>query len=298
MGFLLGTVLLGLVTALACALPGVLVVLRRNSMLVDAIGHAVLPGIVVGYLFTRDIDSPWLIIGAALSGLLVVLGSEWLTATGLVAGDAPQGLVFPALFSLGVIMVSARLSNVHLDEHAVLVGDLNLAAMQQLIVGNTSLGPSYLYVMLAVLALNAAFLALLYPQLKLTTFDAPFAASLGIPVRGLNVAFMFLVSITVTAAFNAAGAILAMALMVVPPATAWLLSRRLSVMIALTGLFAVLGAAIGFWVAYLLDAATSAAMAVCNGLLFAAVLLGTRMNRRLRRRPGAGASAIAAAETR
>lgn len=284
MSYLLGISLLAVVTALACALPGTFVVLRRDSMLVDAISHAVLPGIVVGYLLTRDLESPLLIIGAALAGLVVVLGSEWLSRTGLLAGDAPQGLIFPALFSIGVILVSLRVANVHLDIHAVLVGDLNLAAFEELRVGGVVLGPRYLFVMLAVLALNAAFLALCYPRLVITTFDAPYARSLGIRSGWLNSAFMFLVSLTVTAAFNAAGAILVIALMIVPPATAHLLSTRLPVMIGLTLALAAGGAVAGFWLANLLDAATSAGMAVFYGALFLAALAATRLRQRVLRR--------------
>lgn len=284
MSFVVGTALLAVVTAVACALPGVFVVLRRTSMLVDAISHAVLPGIVVGYFFTRSLDSPWLIIGAALAGLLVVLGSEWLTRTGLLTGDAPQGLVFPALFSVGVILITLNFANVHLDTHAVLVGDLNLAAFHPLILGGVWIGPSYLYVMVAVLALNIAFLIAFYPKLKVTTFDRQFAAAIGLRTGLLNTAFMFLVSVTVTAAFHAAGAILVVALMIVPPATAFLLSRRLPVMIALTVLIAAVGALAGFWVAYALDAATSAGMAVFYGLVFIAVFAATRLTRRRRAR--------------
>lgn len=284
MSFVAGTSLLAVVTALACAVPGTFVVLRKNSMLVDAISHAVLPGIVVGYFFTRDLDSPLLIIGAALAGLVVVLGSEWLTRTGLLTGDAPQGLVFPALFSAGVILVSLNFANVHLDTHAVLVGDLNLAAWDQLIIDGTSWGPSYLYVMLGVLVLNAGFLAMFYSKLKVTTFDAQFATSLGIRTGLVNTAFMFLVSVTVTAAFNAAGAILVIALMIVPPATAYLLSKSLPVMIALTAVIAVAGALAGFWIAYALNAATSAGMAVFYGLVFVIVLSLARLTQRARQR--------------
>ncbi|MBO1900664.1 metal ABC transporter permease [Leucobacter weissii] len=298
MSFVLGTTLLAVVTALACAIPGAFVVLRRNSMLVDAISHAVLPGIVVGYFFTRDLDSPVLILGAALAGLLVVLGSEWLSRTGLLTGDAPQGLVFPALFSVGVILVTLNFANVHLDTHAVLVGDLNLAAFEQLVVDGVALGPAYLYLMLGVLVLNLAFLALFYPKLKITTFDARFAATAGLRVGLLNTAFMFLVSLTVTAAFHAAGAILVIALVVVPGATAYLLSRRLPVMIALTAGIAAAGAVAGFWIAYALDAATSAGMAVFYGALFVIVFVCVRIARaRLLRRgngPGLGAAAEAA----
>ncbi|GAA1698249.1 metal ABC transporter permease [Dietzia cercidiphylli] len=288
MSFVVGTALLAVVTALACALPGTFVVLRKNSMLVDAISHAVLPGIVIGYFFTRNLDSPLLIVGAALTGLIVVLGSEWLSRTGLLAGDAPQGLIFPALFSAGVILVSVNFANIHLDTHAVLVGDLNLAAWDQFTIGGTSIGPVYLYVMLGVLALNIVFLGAFYSGLKVTTFDAQFATSIGVRAGLLNTAFMFLVSLTVTAAFNAAGAILVVALMIVPPATAYLLSRSLPVMVGLTAGIAAAGALAGFWIAYALDAATSAGMAVFYGILFVLVLTATRIGHRYRRRTKRG----------
>lgn len=284
MSFVTGVMLLAVVTGLACALPGVFIVLRKNSMLVDAISHAVLPGIVLGYFFTQDLRSPLLAAGAALAGLVVVLGSEYLQRTGLIAGDAPQGLVFPALFSIGVIMISLEFQNIHLDTHAVLVGDLNLAAVESLLVGGVSIGPRYLYVMLGVLALNLVFLAVFYRQLKLSTFDPQFAASIGMRVRLLGTAFMFLVAFTITAAFNAAGAILVLALMIVPGATAYLLSARLPVVLGLTAGIAVLGSLTGFWIAYALDAATSAGMAVVYGLIFSAVLACVRIHQRRARR--------------
>ena len=286
MSLTIGTSLLAIVTAVACALPGTFVVLRKNAMLVDAISHAVLPGIVVGYAFTHNLDSPLLILGAALAGLLVVLGSEWLTRTGLIGGDAPQGLLFPALFSVGVIMVSLNFANVHLDTHAVLVGDLNLAAWQQLTVGGLTLGPAYLYVMLGVLAVNVISLSAMYPKLKVTTFDPSFARTLGIRTGVINTTFMFLVSATVTAAFHAAGAILVIALMIVPPATAYLLTNRLSVMIWLTGVIAAVGALGGFWGAYALNAATSAGIAVFLGIMFVLTLVGVRWRARRRQQAG------------
>lgn len=282
MSFALGAALLAVATALACALPGVFVVLRSNSMLVDGISHAVFPGIVIGYALTADFNSPWLILGAAVSGLLVALGSEWLTRTGLITGDAPQGLVFPALFALGVILVSGNFTNVHLDTHMVLVGDLNLASFEHLIIGGYDVGPTYLYLMLAVLGSNAAFLTAFYRQLKVSTFDPEFAELIGIRTRWLNLALMFLVSVTITAAFNAAGAILVIALMVAPAATAYLISDRLPQLISWTLVIAAAGALAGFQVAYQLDAATSAAMAVFYGLIFAVVLIGARVSRRTR----------------
>lgn len=283
MSYILGVILLSCATALACALPGVFVVLRKSSMVVDGISHAVLPGIIVGYWLTHDLNSPVLILGAAIAGLLVVLGNEWLSDTGLLAGDAPQGLIFPALFAGGIILVSMDLQHAHLDTNAVLIGDLNLSVFPALIVNGVNIGPQYLYTMLGMLAVNAAFIWVFYSKLKLTTFDRQFAEVLGMRTKWLNTAFMFLVSVTVVAAFKAVGAIVVISLLVVPAATAQLISTRLSAMIALTAIFAVAGAVAGFWIAYVLDTGTSAAMAVFYGVLFVTVAVASKLATRIRR---------------
>lgn len=281
MSFVTGTALLAVATAMACALPGVFVVLRRNSMIVEAIAHAVLPGIVLGYLLTDDLTSPWLLGGAALAGLFVVAGSEYLSRLGVLSGDAPQGLLFPALFSVGVILISAHIGNLHLDVDTVLVGDLNLAAIDDLSVGGVVLGPKYLFVMLLVLLLNVLFVTVNYKQLKLSTLDDEFARSLGMRTGVFNLMFMLTVSLTVTAAFHAAGALLVVGLVVVPAATAYLVARRLGTMILVTMLIAAAGATGGFWLAYVTNTATSAGMAVTYGVIFAVVFATCRVRERI-----------------
>lgn len=282
MNFILGTCALAVTTALATALPGVFVVLRKSSMMVDGMSHAVLPGVVIGYALTHSLTSPLLIVGAAGAGLLVVLGSEALSRTRLLAGDASQGLVFPALFSAGVLLISVDFGNVHLDEHAVLVGDVNLAAWTPLTIGDIDVGPQYLYVMLAVLALNIGVIAALFPRLTVTTYDPAFAQSIGVRTGAINVVFMFLTSLTVTAAFHAAGAVLVLALVVIPAATARLWSRDLRDMLIGSVLVATLGTLAGFWLAYVLGAATSAGMAVVYGLIFFCVLVARTVLSRVR----------------
>lgn len=285
MSFATWVMILAVVTALTCALPGVWLVLRRQSMLTDAISHSVLPGIVVAAVASGTLHSPWSILGAALMGMLVVMGAEFLESTGLISGDGPQGLIFPALFSIGVILVSTRFSQVAVSESAILVGDLNLAAFLPLQVGGTDLGPQYLWVMGGVLLLNIAFLAVFHRQLKLITFDRELATTMGLRVRLLNQAMMLLVSVTITASFYAAGAVLVVALMIVPAAVAQLVSRSLTVMFTVVAVVAVTNAVAGFWVAYWLDAATSSGLAVFYGLTFLvvqAVVLFTRRARRAR----------------
>lgn len=281
MSFALSALLLGVVTALSCSLPGVFVILRRNSMLIDAISHALLPGIVIGYLLTSNLNSPILVLCAALAGLLVVAGNEWLSRTGLITGDAPQGLIFPALFAVGILLLSTKFTNLHLDTHTVLAGDLNLVAFNQITIAGFSIGASYMYFMLLVLFLNAAFIYLCYEQLKITTFDLGYAKSIGIKASLLNYAFMFLVAFTVTAAFNAAGAILVVALVIVPAASAYLISHDLKIMIALTLIISTLGAIAGFYLAYVFNAATSAGMALCYGLIFLFILGGVKCRQKI-----------------
>lgn len=249
----LSACLLAITTALACAIPGVFVVLKRDSMLIDGIGHAVLPGIAVGYMFTADLNSPWLLLTAALGGLMVALMTEWIGRSGLITNDAALGLIFPALFAAGIILISTHLSHVHLDVHAVLVGDLNLVAFSN---------PGYSLVMLVVAIVNAAFILLCMPRLTTATLDTGFSRVAGIRTRGLHTIFIELVAATATAAFHAAGAMLVIALMVFPAICARLLSNRVPTMLAVACGVALCGAPIGFWLAYHANASTSAFMAV------------------------------------
>lgn len=200
------------VVAAACALPGVFLVLRRMALMSDAISHAILLGIVLAFFATGDIGSPLLIVAAAATGVLTVSLVELIGRTGRVGKDAAIGIVFPALFSAGVILISRYAGNVHLDVDAVLLGELAFAPFERWTVGGRDLGPRILYVMGAILALNAAFLAVFYKELKLSTFDAALAGALGFAPGALHYAFMTLVSVTAVGAFDAVGSILVVAL--------------------------------------------------------------------------------------
>ena len=149
------------------------------AMMSDAISHAILPGIVVGFFLTNDLNAPLLIIAAAITGLLTVALVEVIYRTKLVKEDAAIGLVFPALFSIGVILIARYAGEVHLDTDAVLLGELAFAPFDRFTVGELDLGPRALWVMSAILLINGAFIALFYKELKLATFDAGLAASLG-----------------------------------------------------------------------------------------------------------------------
>ncbi|VEI13980.1 metal ABC transporter permease [Trueperella bialowiezensis] len=271
--FILGVFALALMTAAACSLPGIFMVLRKNSMLVDAITHSIFPGVAIGYLLTRDLQSPLLIVGAACAGLAVVYGTQALARTRMLAGDSSIGLVFPAMFAVGVLITSAGFSGIHFDTHVALVGDLNLAAFSRLEIGRHDLGPSYFYTMLAVFLINLLVTRALYHQLLASTFDEDHARSLGINTAVLSFILMTMVAVTATAAFNAVGAILVIAVMITPAATAKVISKTMRQMFAWTMVFALFGAGAGFWIAYHLDTGASAAMAVVYGVQFFIVLV-------------------------
>ncbi len=261
-------ILIAVTTAAACAVPGVFLVLRRMSMVAEGVSHAVFPGLVLALVILGAFRSPFLVVGPAVLGLFLVFAVQAMNRTRLFAGDAPLGVIFPALFSIGVIIVSRRYSGIPLSESTVLAGDINYAALTQLQINGTAIGPRAFYVMLVILLLNVAFTGLLFKELKLTTFDPDHAASVGFGSSRLYYLFMATVSVTIVGAFEAVGSVLVVGLLVAPAASAFLLSKRLESMLVLSVLFGVLSALIGFWLAYYLDAATSGAMALMTGVIF------------------------------
>jgi manganese/zinc/iron transport system permease protein len=267
------TLLIVVVAAMACALPGVFLVLRRQALLSDAIGHAILLGIVLAFLLVPDLNSPVLIVGAALSGLATVGLVELLHRTRLVREDAAIGLVFPVLFSLGVIVISGWMRSVHLDANCVLMGQPEWAAVARLHVGDRTWGPKALWALGIVLFLNLAFITVFYKELKLATFDAALAATLGFAPARLHYSLMALVSLTAVVAFQAVGSILVVALMITPPATAYLLTDRLSRMLVWSVALAALSSAGGYALALAGDASTSGFVAAAAGGLFVLALV-------------------------
>lgn len=265
--------LVAVVTAAACALLGVFLVLQRKAMLSDAISHTVLLGIVIGFFIVEDLASPVLVLGAALVGVLTVSLVALIERTRLVKVDAAIGLVFPALFSVAVILISLFARDVHLDTDAVLLGEIAFAPFDRFAPFGADLGPRGLWVMGGILLINLAFVVAFYKELKLTSFDAGLAAALGFLPGLMHYALMTLVSVTVVAAFDIVGSVLVVALMIAPAAAAYLLTGRLDKMLLASLTIGAAGAVSGYWLARLLDASIAGAMATMSGVLFALAML-------------------------
>ncbi|MBL7558615.1 metal ABC transporter permease [Olleya sp. YSTF-M6] len=265
--------LIASLVAIACAIPGTFLVLRKMAMISDAISHSILPGIVVGFFITQDLNSPLLIVLAALTGVITVVLVEYIQKTGLVKEDTAIGLVFPALFSIGVILIAKNANDVHLDVDAVLVGELALAPFDRLIVSGVDIGPKSLWIIGTILLITILLLFAFFKELKVSTFDKGLAASLGFSPAIIHYGLMTVSSVTTVGAFDAVGAILVVALMIAPAATAYLLTTNLKKMLALAVFFGVFSAISGYWLAHLLDASIAGSITTMLGLIFLAVYL-------------------------
>ncbi|WP_271392312.1 metal ABC transporter permease [Aequorivita sinensis] len=265
--------LIAAIVAVACAIPGVFLVLRKMALISDAISHSILPGIVIGFFITQDLNSPLLILFAALTGVITVILVEVIQKTGLVKEDTAIGLVFPTMFSIGVILIAKNANDIHLDVDAVLLGELAFAPFDRMLISGMDMGPKSLWVMGGVLLVSITLLILFFKELKVSTFDVGLSSALGFSPVVLHYGLMSVSSITIVGAFDAVGAILVVALMIAPAATAYLLTNDLQRMLVLSVVFGVFSAIAGYWLAHLLDASISGSMTTVLGIVFLLVYL-------------------------
>lgn len=261
-------ILTGVFAAASCALVGSFLILRRMAMMADAISHAILPGLVFSFVLANGPNLFVGVFGASLAGIATVVLVELLQRTGLVKSDAAIGIVFPAMFAFGTLLVTRYFSNVHLDADAILYGEVSFAPFDRLIINGVDYGSYPLIVVALMTIVNLVAITLFYKELKLTTFDAGLAAALGFSPAVLHYGLMTLISMTTVSAFSAVGAILVVALMIVPAATAYLLTDRLPLMMALSVAVGSLAALIGYQAAITLNVSISGMMVVALGVIF------------------------------
>ncbi len=256
-----------------CALLGTLLVLRQMAMLGDAISHAVLPGIVFAFFLSQSLGALTSLIGAAVFGILTAVLVEALKNTGRIKEDSSIGIVFTALFALGVFLISRFAGSVHLDLRHVLYGEIAFTPLNSLIIGDMNLGPRSFWTLGIVTVVAVVFVFLFYKELKIATFDAGLAAAVGLSPVLVHYLLMGVVSITVVGAFDSIGAILVVAFLIAPAATAYLLTEQLWRMMALAVAVGVFSAVSGYYLAALFDVSISGMMASMTGASFLLALL-------------------------
>ena len=263
----------GALVGASCGLIGAWLVLRRLALMGDAISHSVLLGIVVVFALTHSRSPLLMTIGAGAVGLLTVVLVAWIQRTGLVKEDAAIGLVFPFLFGLGVVMISRFPSTVHIDVDAVLFGEIAYVPLYHLHLFGRDLGVQAFWTLGIMLAINILLVTLLYKEWKLSTFDAGFAAAVGISPVVLHYLLMATVSATTVLSFDAVGAVLVVAMLIVPAATAQLLTRDLPPLLFLSMGIGASSSVIGYYVARWIDGSVAGAMATSLGVMFLVAFL-------------------------
>ena len=221
-----GIVVVAAVSAMACALIGSFLVLRRMSMMGDAISHAVLPGIAAAFLVTLSRDTAVILVGAAFAGVLTAAFTQLIHQAGNVDRGAAMGVVFTTMFAVGLILIVRSADAVHIDVHTVFYGAVELAPLNDVAVAGVRL-PRALLILGPVFAADVAFVLLLYKELNLTSFDGEFARAIGFNARLIHYALMVMVAVTIVAAFESVGSILVIAMLIVPGVVAGLFTRRL-----------------------------------------------------------------------
>ena len=262
-------ILMAFFVALPCSQMGSFLILRRMALTGDAISHSVFPGVVIAFFITGDLASPWLIVGAGLAGLASTVIIELIHKWTRVKQDAATGIAFTALFALGVVLMELLLGrNVDLDLECVLHGRLGLLLEEDRVALFGLMIPQSVLVMAGVALATQLLLVLFFRVMMLSSFDADLAASYGYRPAVIHYGMMFVVSLIVVAAFQAVGAILVIALLILPGAAAYLCTHRLKVMLVIAGLHALLSALGGLYLHVWFNSNMAASVVVSGGGFF------------------------------
>lgn len=258
-------ILMAFLVALPCALIGCFLILRKMALVGDAISHSVLPGIVIAFLVVKDLSSPWLLVGATLSGLVVSLSIELIHTKTRIKQDAAIGISFTTLFALGILLISVfvdKQTDLHVD--CIISGDLSHIIFYKKVnfLGVLVPQPILQSAMIAVIFLAGFFI--FYRILVISSFDSTLAATLGIHPKIVHFSLMTILSLLAVNAFQSVGAILVIAILILPAVSAFLCTQKLKTMLVCSVMHAALSSLLGFYLFSYFDCSYAAAMVVAG----------------------------------
>ena len=256
--------------AINASILGVFLVLRKMSLVGDAISHSVLPGIVVAYYFSGDRTSPLLLIAAAFTGVLTSLLIDWLGKKAKIQNDASIGITYTLLFAVGMIMISGWFKgNIDIDMECVLYGDIALINLDKILVdGNLYIGPRALYIEVFAFLVIAAVVMKGFKSFKLLSFNEDYGLSLGVNMTRVHYVMMGLVSLVTVVSFEVVGAVLVVGFLIIPAATAQLFATKLKAMLFWACAFGVLSVINGYYLAIWMNVSITGAMISVSGIIF------------------------------
>lgn len=254
-GFMQRALVASIIVGVVCAVIGCYIVLRSMAFLGDALAHAILPGVAVAYLVGAN-----LLAGALVAGLLVAVGISYVSRAGTIKEDTAIGIFFAAALALGVVLISTMRSYAADLTHVLFGNVLGVTASDIWITGGLGLA-----VLLAVL--------LLYRRLLVVSFDPILGRTLGLNIHGLRTGLFLMLAITIVVSLRTVGVALVAAMLVTPPAAAYLLTRRLPVMMAVSALIGVVSAVVGLYASYYLNVSSGGAIVLVATAIFIVAFL-------------------------
>ncbi|ABR47822.1 ABC-3 protein [Alkaliphilus metalliredigens QYMF] len=253
--YLQNAMIAGVLVGVICGMMGCFIILRGMALMGDAISHAVLPGVVIAYLLGFSF-----FIGAVITGAMTAIGIGYITQHSKIKDDSAIGIMFTAAFALGIVMITAQKgTDVHLWH--ILFG--NVLAVSRV----------DLWVIFTIGVVVIGGLLLFYRQFLLSTFDPTMAQAIGLPTKKIHYLLMLMLSLVTVAALNTVGIVLVVAMLITPGSTAYLLTNRLPIMLALSALFGVVSSVIGVYCSFIYDVATGGSIVLVASILFAMAFL-------------------------
>ena len=268
MNIIFELLLITILVSLTNSFIGNYLILRKSALLSFALSHASLFGIALVFLFIKDLDSPFLVVGAGLTGVLIVAGVQYFSKVKNVKEDSALGLLYLTFFALGIILISQFASQTTLSIDSAITGHLLFTVFQRFEIFGIDIGPRIIWVMLGLLFLNISFITILNKELKLTIFDPDLARVLGYNPTLLSYLLLTMASITIVGSYEAVGIILVVSFMIVPPATAYLLTSSVNEMIYVSSMIAISGSVLGFFFGWFMNISIPGSIAVTLGIIF------------------------------
>jgi len=266
----------GVLCSVACGVLGCFLVLRRMSLLGDAISHAILPGLALAFLVTHSREPIAMLAGALAVGVATAYLSTALSRWGRVPEDAAMGVVFTTLFAIGVVMITWVARDVDLDPGCVLYGLIEFTPFDTVQVAGFAIPRAFAW-LLVVLAINVALIWMFFKELRIVCFDPYLATTMGISATLVHYGLMTSVAATAVASFESVGSILVVAMLVAPGATAHLLTDKLSRMLWLAAAVGALSGVLGYILAVWIDTSVAGMIATVSlGLFIVATLASPR----------------------
>lgn len=270
-------ILTACIIAVNSSLLGSFLVLKKMSLIGDALSHAVLPGIVIAFLISGEINSFWMLIGASSFGIFAILLIDWLNRVGGFGKDSSIGIIYTLLFAIGIILITSTAKNADIDVDCVLFGDINTIPLVPKIMGIPA--PTFNLTIIAIVVSLILIIGL--KGFKISSFDKNYGQTLGISIPFWSYLLLSLSSISTVFSFDSVGAIMVIGLLVIPPSFANIITRKLNIFLMVSVSFGVLSCIIGHLIAIVMDIPTVPTIGVLMGLILTLTLIGQSLKKRL-----------------